>query len=435
MTKGSRKRVTNRRAQTPRPTVCSLFTGAGGLDIGLERAGFRTAAAVDNDADCISTLRANQTAVGGVRNAHFDGTVLIHKPVETITPEELLGACGGCPPDLMAGGPPCQPFSSSGAMGALSDPRGKLFEEFVRLTGALRPRLVLFENVRGLVTAKGPNGEPGEVLSLVQEAFEGIGYATRFALLNAADFGCPQRRVRCFMIASRDIEVPTFPEPTHTERSEPSLFGAQPSWVSLRQFLATRSEPDVSGVVRPTARLAAQLAGLPDGAGLRSAGARETTRPSGHWGYRQGTFIADQSLPARTVTASACQDWIRLDDGTLRRLTADECAGLQGFPSGWQFAGGKASQFRQIGNAVPVVFGQVIGRCLLDALERAPRAARPASAPLPREFQTAIGYTKKEHTRNGESRARVLELQRTGAVERRSIKGVGTAELVEVSEG
>lgn len=434
MTKGRRSRGASHQAQTPRPTVCSLFTGAGGLDVGLERAGFHTAVAVDSDADCISTLRANQTAVGDGRGTHFGGTVLIHKPVETVDPEELLGACDGRPPDLMAGGPPCQPFSSSGAMGSLSDPRGTLFEEFVRLAGAIRPRLVLFENVRGLVTAKGPSGEPGEVLALVKGAFEGIGYATRFALLNAADFGCPQRRVRCFMIAARGIEVPAFPEATHAERAQPTLFDAVSPWVSLREFLAARPEPDATEVVRPTARLAAQLAPLPEGTGLRSAGARETTRPGGHWGYRQGTFIADRSLPARTITASACQDWIRLDDGTLRRLTADECAGLQGFPPGWQFAGGKASQFRQIGNAVPVVFGQTIGRCLLDALAQAPRITRPSSAPLPREFQTAINYTKKEHARNGASRAHVLRLQRAGAVERRAIKGVGTAELVEAEE-
>ena len=106
-------------------------------------------------------------------------------------------------PDLLAGGPPCQPFSSAGKMASVSDPRGRLFEHFVRLAESLKPKLILFENVRGLITARRPKGEPGEVVDLVKRAFERIGYATTFALLNAADFGGPQRRVRCFMMATR----------------------------------------------------------------------------------------------------------------------------------------------------------------------------------------------------------------------------------------
>jgi DNA (cytosine-5)-methyltransferase 1 len=416
-----------------RPTVCSVFTGAGGLDIGLEMAGFRTVTAVECDEDCISTLRINQAAripIPGVEGLCFlEGTCIIAKKIGDVEPGELRpeDALKEGTPDVMAGGPPCQPFSSSGAMLSIADPRGRLFEDFVRLADVLRPRFVLFENVRGLVTAKGPSGEPGEALFMVKEAFEKIGYATRFALLNAADFGCPQRRVRCFMLASRDTEVPLFPEPTHSEKMEGGLFDGLRPWVSLREFLKNQPEPDPADVVRPTARLAVHLGSLKEGTGLRSAGAREATRPGGHWGYRQGTFIADQALPARTVTASASQDWVRLADGTLRRLTWRECAALQGFPRGWLFAGGRASQFRQIGNAVPVVFGRVLGEVLWQAALRSERVTNPPSAPLPTEFTAAINYTKKENRRNGASRSRVIQLQQAGAVNLREIKGIGSA--------
>jgi DNA (cytosine-5)-methyltransferase 1 len=308
---------------------------------------------------------------------------------------------------------------------SVEDPRGRLFEHFVRLAGELKPQQILFENVRGLVTARGPKGEPGEVLYMVKEAFEKLGYATSFQLLNAADYGCPQRRVRLFMMATRCTELPEFPAATHAEVPENTLFAAKLPWVTLGEFLREQPQPASDEVVRPTAALARELADLPAGTGLKSAGARETTRPGGHWGYRQGTFIADQNLPARTVTASASQDWIRLLDRTLRRLTLRECAGLQGFPLRWQFVGSIASRFRQVGNAVPVTFGVILGQALLEALHgRRHEAIR--SAPLPPGFEEAITYTRKEHRRNGASRKQVITLQQKGDVDVAAIKGTGT---------
>src|SRR5205085_2943624 len=146
----------------------------------------------------------------------------------------------------------------------------------VRLAAGLRPRVILFENVRGLVTARGPRGEPGEALQLVREAFEGIGYATSFALLNAADYGVPQRRVRCFMLATRCTRLPTFPIPMRAERPDGGLFDPAAPWVTLGEFLAVHPEPPTDEIVRPTPALAALLASVRDGSGLKSAGARES---------------------------------------------------------------------------------------------------------------------------------------------------------------
>jgi DNA (cytosine-5)-methyltransferase 1 len=253
-------------------TVVSLFTGAGGLDIGLEQAGFRTVSAVDFDADCIASLCANQRAhiPNGSGGKHLEGTVLLAADVERLEASQLRPASAGrgWVPDLMAGGPPCQPFSSSGKMLAVQDPRGKLFQHFVRLADALEPRLILFENVRGLVTARGPSGEPGEVLRMVKDAFEGIGYATTFALLNAADYGAAQRRVRCFMMGTRCTALPVFPEATHAEKPGADLFGARLPWATLKDFLASCPPPAEAEFVRPTPALAAQLADVPAGSRL-----------------------------------------------------------------------------------------------------------------------------------------------------------------------
>jgi DNA (cytosine-5)-methyltransferase 1 len=309
---------------------------------------------------------------------------------------------------------------------SVNDPRGRLFEHFVRLAEGLKPKLILFENVRGLVTSRGPKGEPGEVLSMVKEAFERIGYATTFALLNAADYGCPQRRVRCFMMATRCTTLPELPEPTHSEYPEGGLFGIKLPWVTLGELLATQPPPPPEEIVRPSPSLEAQLKNVPSGSGLKSAGAREATRPGGHWGYRQGTFIADLQQPARTITASASQDWIRLPDDSLRRLTLRECAGLQGFPVEWQLAGPIASKFRQVGNAVPTIFGRILGQALIEALECGLRT-RPHSATFPQDFQLAITYTRREQARNGESRRSAREKVSQPGIDLQLVKGLGSA--------
>jgi len=177
----------------------------------------------------------------------------------------------------------------------------------------------------------------------------------------------------------------------------------------LRDLLTKIPDPDPKDVVRPSEQLENQLRDLPCGSGLKSYGRSEPTRPGGHWGYKQGTFVADQNLPARTVTAASTQDWIRLPDGSLRRLTIAECSALQGFPRKWEFAGSKASQFRQIGNAVPSVFGRVLGAGLLQALDH-PIVRRPKSAPLPDEFKAAVAYTTRDHERNAVARPRTNDL-------------------------
>ncbi|BCB85730.1 DNA cytosine methyltransferase [Phytohabitans suffuscus] len=392
----------------------SLFSGAGGMDVGLERAGWRTVAATDINADCMATLEASKEAgiplcKAGDRTYLSDAS-LLKGDIRDLSAKDLRpkGAPKSWRPALLAGGPPCQPWSSAGLQKGLEDDRGQLLHQMVKLTEQLRPHLVLFENVRGLVTAIGPNGRPGGMIDLIKNAFEDLGYATTFATLNAANFGAAQRRVRLYMMATDRHGLPSFPEPTHSRVAGDALFSDLKPWVTLREVIESLPAPDPADIVRPSTALREQeLAGLTPGTGLRTGGKVENNRPSGHWGYRQDGFLADLGLPSRTIRAAATPDWIRLPDGCHRRLTWRECAALQGFPSEWKFQGKATSKFRQIGNAVQADMIEVLGHALMASWTRGRQRIRPTSALLPDEFRKRIDYTVAEHRTNGEHRVRV----------------------------
>ena len=373
----------------------SLFSGAGGLDIGLERAGFHAVSLCEIEPIFCETLRANQGRILADGRAYLNNARILNADIREMTAKELRGKERV---DLVVGGPPCQSFSSSGKQRSVLDPRGLLIHEFIRLIDEIRPRMFLFENVRGLVTARDTAGEPGGVIHGLLDQFQGLGYSCRSALLNAADYGAPQRRVRCFIIGSRKGSAPPFPEPTHLKMA--GIF--HKPWVSLRSFLEACADPDPTQFVYPTESLARDLRRIPDGSGLISPGRTENTRPGGHWGYRQGTFISDLDLPARTVTGSASQDWIRWD-GVLRRLTLQEVKLLQGFPRDWSILGTKSQRFKQVGNAVPTVFGELLGSAIQAFLAEYP-STPPEKLEIPRAFKTYIDYTKKDHERNAECR-------------------------------
>jgi len=386
-----------------RPTVIDLFSGAGGLSGSFERAGFRTVAALDIDADCLETLKATKAArlsIAGSHEVYLAGAKLVLGDIRDVAGSDLLPADSpsGWRPDVLAGGPPCQPFSSAGAGLGLNDPRGQLFTHFVRLSEALQPRIILFENVAGLVTAKGPDGKPGGVLRLIQARFEEIGYACRFELMNAADYGASQRRVRLYMVASKDEALPQFPVSSHAERATSERL----PWVPLATRIAGLSAPKADEIIRPKGKRAHELYALKPGSGLKSVGIVEANRPSGHWGYRQDCFLADPALPSRTIRAASTPDWIRDEEG-LRRLTWRECAALQGFADGWEFMGGRTSRYRQIGNAVQGDIGTAIAAALAEAIAE-PVLHQPASVAWPASFDRRVRYTAMEERVNGAHR-------------------------------
>lgn len=373
----------------------SLFSGAGGLDIGLERAGLNAVSLCEIENVFCATLKTNQGNIHSDGQIYFKGAKVYDADIQSLTGSDLSR---GQTIDLVVGGPPCQSFSSSGKQLSTLDPRGSLINEFLRILNEVQPKMFLFENVRGLVTARDLMGEPGGVIRELLKNFWEAGYSCRATLLNSADYGSFQRRVRCFILGTSNGVAPLFPDPSHQKQA--NLF-CQP-WRNLEEFLVQHADKNKKAYTFPTEALAPQLKELPNGAGLKSKGRTEKTRPGGHWGYRQGTFIADLSLPARTVTGSSSQDWVRWD-GLLRRLTLQEIKLLQGFPRDWEICGTKTQKFKQIGNAVPTIFGKLLGEVILSFLKEFPDSP-PEFIEMPNAFKGYITYTKKDHARNAESR-------------------------------
>lgn len=374
----------------------SLFSGAGGLDIGLERAGLNLISMCEIDVVFCQTLKQNMGFVHNDGRQYLKNSKVLNCDIRDISGRELK--LGNKSIDVVVGGPPCQAFSSSGKQLSVLDPRGALVSDYIRIIGELKPKMFVFENVRGLVTARDEKGVPGGVITRIVRELEDLGYSCRSSLLNSADYGSHQRRVRCFIVGSSKGEAPFFPEPIYSK--DGGLF--RPKWLSLRDYLNEFEDRDKENYSFPTKELLKLLNDVKDGSGLKSPGRAETTRPGGHWGYRQGTFIADLDLPARTVTGSASQDWIRWRN-VLRRLTLEEVKGLQGFPSDWIVAGNKSQQFKQIGNAVPTVFGELIGLSILEHLQKFPTSP-PVKLGIPKKFLGYIDYTKRDEKRNGQSR-------------------------------
>jgi DNA (cytosine-5)-methyltransferase 1 len=394
-----------------RPSVVSLFSGAGGLDIGLEQAGWHTVSATDKWHDSMETLRRSQAAkikIPGQRRTYLQGTRLVEKDAHDLVRGDLVpsSADSSWQPDLLAGGPPCQPWSSAGSQRGLSDPRGRLIARMLSLVGELEPRYVLFENVRGLVTARGGGGRPGEVLRSIQDdLYDRFGYVSRIATINAADYGAAQRRVRLILLATKKHKLPDFPRPTHDRFAD-----GLPRWVTLGEVLAGAPQPQPDEIVRPTGERAESLRALAPGKGLRTGGRVMNNRPGGHWGYRQDSFLADLALPSRTIRAASTPDWVRLDgEPDLRRLTWRECAILQGFPVEWAFDGAIGSRFTQVGNAVQTNVARAVGATIAVALRAGERETVDAMPEWPQYLRDRVRYTESEQRVNGHLRVRLRE--------------------------
>lgn len=196
------------------PTAISLFSGAGGMDIGFSDAGFNVLAAVELDVSCCDTLRSNTV-----------GTKVINQDISTLSGDALLKEVGISfgELDMLFGGPPCQSFSLAGNRRGLDDPRGQLVGHFARLVHEIGPRSFVMENVKGMT-----NWSKGQALQEVLEQLEKpivIGgkqkkYRCVHHVLNSADFGVPQFRERLFIVGNRmDVDF-YFPTPTHTSSVE-----------------------------------------------------------------------------------------------------------------------------------------------------------------------------------------------------------------------
>jgi DNA (cytosine-5)-methyltransferase 1 len=211
--------------------IASFFSGAGGLDLGFENASnkkikFETCFTTDIEIWAEKTINANRL------NWHF-----LRKDIRELDSDEVVQAIGG-KPDLIIGGPPCQPFSVAGKQKATKDPLGRLYSDFIRQVENLQPKMVVMENVYGLTQVKTAN-----MLELIYKSYRDIGYDVIHQELNSADFGTPQKRRRVFFVAARDLTGFKFPEPTHFEH--PNLLGL-PLYVGAGEAIKNLPEPIIN---------------------------------------------------------------------------------------------------------------------------------------------------------------------------------------------
>ncbi len=305
--------------------IVSLFSGAGGLDLGLIQAGHTIIWANDSDPDAVATYRKNigqHTRLG---------------PIEEVDSSEIPDC------EVVVGGFPCQGFSQANLLRFEADERNRLYLEFLRIVGSKLPLYFLAENVRGILSLGG-----GRAIEKIENDFSSLGYRVKKMLFNVADYGVPQSRwrviiagTRCDLDVSRDFQ---FPQPTHANPNKSKSNALKP-WVSIGEALASIPEPN-------------EPHSLPNHIGSQY---KVTNR--NFTGHRS----TEPNKPSPTILARgngkggvcAIQH-----PKNHRRMTIRESAIVQTFPLEFEFVGKMNACYRQVGNAVPVLFARRLGEQL-----------------------------------------------------------------------
>jgi DNA (cytosine-5)-methyltransferase 1 len=375
----------------------SLFSGAMGLDLGLERAGIDVSACVELDKYCCQTIRLNRPRVS-----------LFEKSIGSLHGGEIVSECGLEPEaTILVGGPPCQSFSSAGNRAGLSDSRGNLIFEYFRILKEVKPTAFIFENVGNLLTAAlrhrpialrpgkhwnlkrysdsefmagtdgvaslSPDEQSGSAFKYLLREILPLDYTISFGILNSADFGSPQKRIRFIMLGTRGRPRCPLPSPTHGE------YHGQP-YATLRDAIFDlRDDPGAHSSY--TKRIADCFRKIPAGGNWRNLNPRsQRAILGGSFGAGGGKtgFMRRLSWdkPAPTLTTKANRKGTALcHPDFIRPLSVREYARIQGFPDDWEFAGAMNQIYQQIGNAVPTALGFAVGMQLKRHLESTPKGS------------------------------------------------------------
>lgn len=383
----------------------SLFTGAGGLDLGLQLASggrINMRAFVEIDRDAQATLELNHPGLSASGRLLGD--------IRNVSAERLMEVAGVKEGEtfILAGGPPCQAFSTAGLRQGVNDANGGVVNDYFEMVDCLRPRFFVFENVRGLLSAalkhrplsersfpqEVPQDEEsrlGSVLSqLILPTFKRMGYEVVIGLLNAADYGTAQVRHRVFVLGSRDREfragvfrkqtsrpmtVMDLVPPTHHRFAPYKPIGR---WRTLRDAIGALREPTPAETYRYSPERAAIFSRIPAGKNWKYVRDNPNKFPKGFLEEIMGLAIhsgggkegywrrLSWDRPAPTLTAQPQQLSTSLCHPEVERpLSLAEYATLQDFPSDYLFAGSKSAKYRQIGNAVPIRLAAAVGGAIL----------------------------------------------------------------------
>lgn len=402
----TKTKTTSKPSKPSKPKVISLFSGAGGLDYGLEAAGFETGAAVEMDHECCETMRQSRT------------WPVIESDIFKVTTEQILEAAGVRRGEvaLVAGGPPCQPFSKAGYWKRgdslrLGDPRAATLEAYLRVVEEAQPHVFLLENVEGLAFSGKDEGVQFllDQISTINKR-TGSKYRPVYKVVNAADYGVPQMRGRFLLVAARDGREFVFPEPTHQAPSDPPMLfdsvGLPPyrtAWDAIGDVV-----PDPSEDLAMRGKWAALLPTIPEGDNyLVHTAKRGSKKPLFGWRRHFWSFLLKlaKNRPSWTLQAQPGPS-IGPFHWKNRRLSMRELCRLQTFPDDVLISGGRTAVQKQLGNAVPSLLAEIIGRAIrtqllgLPALkgepallppDRSPAPAPEAVARIPKEFLPLVG--------------------------------------------
>ena len=359
-----------------KPIALSFFSGAMGLDLGVEKAGFDIRLACEIDKYCRQTIAANkpEMALIGDINDYSSSQILSY-----------AGLAKNEKVDLIVGGPPCQAFSTAGKRNGFNDARGNAFLSFLKIAFAIKPKYLVIENVRGLLSCPMSHRPhdmrgkgypdltldelPGGALNFVLSEIKKSGYGYSFNLYNAANFGTPQVRERVVIICSRDGKRPPFLLPTHAENGNGDL----PAWKTFRQAVKGIKKHDHLNF--PEKRLffyrmlkeGQNWRFLPEhlqkqalGNAFYAGGGKTGFLRRLSWDKPTPTLVTHPAMPATDLAHPEAD----------RPLSIQEYKRLQEFPDDWKIEGSMLEQYKQIGNAVPGSLGFAIGSLVMKLLAR-----------------------------------------------------------------
>lgn len=298
--------------------VVSLFSGAGGLDMGFVKAGHTIVWANDLYHDAVATYRRNI------------GNHIVEQDIKEISSTEIPDC------DIVIGGFPCQGFSVANVKRHTKDERNALYRELLRVIKDKSPKFFLAENVKGILSLN-----KGMSFKMIMEDFKSLDYEVQYKVLNAADYGVPQTRERVIIVGVRkDIDFSyQYPMPTNSKDGQNGL----PKWISVGKALCNIPDPDMPNDV------------------FNHTYSKYKLNINGYLGHR----LLNPDKPAPTVTARGDNKGgvvIHPHPNGIRRMTCRELATVQSFPMDYFFEGTNSSIYRQIGNAVPVLMAYHVAK-------------------------------------------------------------------------
>ncbi|EGP4877017.1 DNA (cytosine-5-)-methyltransferase [Enterococcus faecium] len=320
-----------------------LFSGAGGLSLGFEMAGFNNVFSVEYDKKIAESYKKN-----------FPTHNLLVKDIQEITDDEIITLQHNQEVDVVIGGPPCQGFSLAGRIGRsfVEDKRNYLFKEFVRVVKIIDPPMFVMENVARILSHN-----KGETIKELTNEFKKIGYNVQYKVLQAADYGVPQKRQRIFIVGTKNKEF-NFPTPIGTTITVKEAIGDLPPLKS-----GERSEVPNHFSMNHSSQMLKKMSYIGDGGNRNQI--PEDLRPK--TGDIRKYIRYDSQKPSVTVTGDMRKIFHYEQN---RALTPRELARLQSFPDSFIFEGNSISIQQQIGNAVPPLLGYAVAKQVKESLER-----------------------------------------------------------------